>query len=204
MVTCGQDLYSTWLPFIGDSRTLSAPSRCWRFAWVKLRSPAPVLINHRDACLSCKAYDGLDEDGRILIIIHSHTNRPEDGQQLDCPDGGPRTVRVNVKRAAVSLVPLVNGGTRIAAMAHIDPLLDHFPAWLVNWVATKVCYVGVWQWNRHARRIAAGDDKGQHRQAMRANPSLYDWIADRVSGCKRTERAVRYFGGAVGEESHSP
>ena len=123
MVTCAQELYNTWLPFIGDSRTLSAPSRCWRFAWVKLKSPAPVLINHRDACLSCKAYDGLDEDGRILILITSHTNRPEDGKELDCPDGGPRTVRVNVKRAAVSLVPLVNGGTRIAAMAHIDPLL---------------------------------------------------------------------------------
>ena len=62
-------------------------------------------------------------------------------------------------------------------------------------MATKVCYVGVWQWNRHARRIAAGDKECPHRRAMRENKDLYEWVVGRVAGCKRTERASRYFGG---------
>jgi len=41
-------------------------------------------------------------------------------------------VRVDVKRAAVSLVPLANGGTRIAAVVHMDPKLDNFPAWCTS------------------------------------------------------------------------
>jgi len=54
----------------------------------------------------------------------------------------------------VSLVPLANGGTRIMAFGNVDPKLAVLPTWLINWVATKVCYVGVWQWDRHARRIS--------------------------------------------------
>ena len=40
------------------------------------------------------------------------------------------------------------------AFGNVDPKLAVLPTWLINWVATKVCYVGVWQWDRHARRIS--------------------------------------------------
>jgi len=30
---------------------------------------------------------------------------------------------------------------------------------------------------------------------MRENKDLYEWVVGRVAGCKRTERASRYFGG---------
>ena len=45
------------------------------------------------------------------------------------PSGGHRTVRVDVKRGTISLMPLANGGTRVVAVFHVDPKLEKLPAW---------------------------------------------------------------------------
>ena len=62
-------LLHKWLPFIGGSDLLSRPARCERVAWVKLRSPAPIMLHHRDACFYGRAIDGLDEDGCVLVLV---------------------------------------------------------------------------------------------------------------------------------------
>lgn len=40
-------LLHKWMPFIGGSDELSHPSRCERVAWVKIRSPTPLVLYHR-------------------------------------------------------------------------------------------------------------------------------------------------------------
>jgi hypothetical protein len=79
-------LFKEWLPFVGDSQTLLHSKRCLKHAWVKLESPFPWLVNNRDACLECKAIDGLDEDGSVLVLIKTHVNS-EKGPEVHCPDG---------------------------------------------------------------------------------------------------------------------
>ncbi len=210
-------LYNTWLPFIGDSKTLSRPARCSQYAWVKVKSPAAVLLHHRDALIHCKAWDGLEEDGRVLVLVRSHVAaqaaqdaqegtgaRPDAGSAaaMACPDGGTRCVRADVKVAALCLEPLLNGGdtrgTRLTAIGNVDPKLDALPPWLLNWLATKFCAVGVWQLARTARRIAGGTDEAcPHRQAMRDKADFYDWLHCRVLACTPTISATRYFGGSA-------
>jgi hypothetical protein len=203
-------LYNTWLPFIGDSQTLSRPARCSQYAWVKVKSPAAVLLHHRDALIHCKAIDGLEEDGRVLVLVRSCVPG-QDAQEgtgagradagMPCPDGGTRCVRVDVKVAAICLEPLLNGGTRLTAMGNIDPKMDALPAWLINWVATKVCAVGVWQLARTALRIAAGTDEAcPHRRAMCDKQDFYKWVHSRVLASTPTISAKRYFGGPCPQE----
>ena len=45
-----------------------------------------------------QAIDGLDEDGRVLVVIRSHASQANDqpGPHIECPDGGTRTIRVEV------------------------------------------------------------------------------------------------------------
>jgi hypothetical protein len=169
------ELYSRWLPFIGGSKTLLRTARCALYAWVKVNSPAALLINHRDTCIHVKAIDALDEEGRVLLIVRNHDaglaalssdfNNDYHGMlsaggeedscpKVECPEGGVRTVRMEIKHAALSLYPLANGGTRVVAVGLVDPKLDVMPAWLINMIAHKVCWVGMWQWNRHARQVS--------------------------------------------------
>ena len=195
-------LFNQWLPFIGESRTLLRFQRCAQFAWIKVKSPAALLLHHRDACLECRAIDGLDEDGCVLVIIKSD-EPTERGPHYECPDGGDRTVRVDVKKGAIRLEPLKNGGTRITAVFNVDPKLQRLPAWLINCVAQKLCYVGMWQFDRHARRIARGTEDCAHRRAIRDNADFYDWVIGRVQACVPKVFATSYFGGAEATEVES-
>eukprot|EP00292_Cryptomonas_paramecium_P013731 CAMPEP_0113670622 /NCGR_PEP_ID=MMETSP0038_2-20120614/5243_1 /TAXON_ID=2898 /ORGANISM="Cryptomonas paramecium" /LENGTH=227 /DNA_ID=CAMNT_0000586667 /DNA_START=1 /DNA_END=681 /DNA_ORIENTATION=+ /assembly_acc=CAM_ASM_000170 len=111
-------LYGTWLPFIGGSSELSSPSRCERYFWLKVWSPTPAIIHHRDACIYARAIDGLDEDGCVLVLLRTFADG-EDGVAHPKPE--PRTTRVAVKFGACELVPTAQGKTRVRFLAHVDP-----------------------------------------------------------------------------------
>eukprot|EP00286_Rhodomonas_abbreviata_P028443 CAMPEP_0181298692 /NCGR_PEP_ID=MMETSP1101-20121128/5922_1 /TAXON_ID=46948 /ORGANISM="Rhodomonas abbreviata, Strain Caron Lab Isolate" /LENGTH=344 /DNA_ID=CAMNT_0023403739 /DNA_START=1 /DNA_END=1035 /DNA_ORIENTATION=+ len=170
-------LFKEWLPFIGGSELLARPSRCERVAWWKMWSPAAALVQHRDCCLHGTAIDGLDEDGCVLVLIRGH----EEGVHgVEHPELKPRTTRMEIKYAAVKLIPLPDGRTRVRAVGSVDPKLQVLPAWLINWIATKVCAVGMHMWESNAKRVEEGKKDCAHRQRMREDAEFYTWMTNRV------------------------
>ena len=170
-------LFDVWLPFIGGSRELAIPSRCERYAWVKFWSPAPAVVHHRDFCMYARAIDGLDEDGCVLVLMKSF----DDGEGgVTEPPPEARTTRIAMKFGAVELFPIAQGRTRIRAIALLDPKINVIPAWLLNWISTKVCYMGVRRWEHRAQKLRDGTDDGPHKTRMRENAAYYSWVIARV------------------------
>jgi hypothetical protein len=170
-------LFNLWLPFIGGSRELAYPSRCERYAWAKIWSPAPMVVHHRDVCLYARAIDGLDEDGCVLVLLHSF----EDGDGgIAHPDLESRTTRIAVKFGALELFPTAQGRTRVRAIALVDPKIHVLPGWLINWVATKVCHLGLRRWEYRAQLLRDNADDGPHKLRMREKAEYYQWVIDRV------------------------
>ena len=169
-------LFPSWLPFISDSELLSKPSKCERVCWWKIKSPLPAIFSHRDSCVYGRAIDGLDEDGCVLLLIRSL----EEMEGVTFPEVKPKTVRIDIKYAAVKLIPINNNKTKVVAAGSVDPKIHKLPSWLINWVATKVCYMGVILWGRNARRVAEGKKDCLHRQRMREDAEFYAWMSARV------------------------
>ena len=170
-------LFDVWLPFIGGSRELAIPSRCERYAWVKFWSPAPAVVHHRDFCMYARAIDGLDEDGCVLVLMRSF-EEGDGGVAQPAPE--PRTTRISMKFGAIELFPVAQGRTRVRAIALLDPKIRVLPAWLINWVTTKVCYMGVRRWEHQAQKLRDGTDDGPHKTRMRENAAYYSWVIARV------------------------
>ncbi len=170
-------LFDVWLPFIGGGRELSIPSRCERYAWVKFWSPAPAVVHHRDFCMYARAIDGLDEDGCVLVLMRSF----EDGEgDVTHPKPEARTTRITMKFGAIELFPTAQGRTRVRAIALLDPKIHVLPGWLINWVVTKVCYMGMRRWEHHAQKLRDNTDDGPHKTRMRENADYYSWVIARV------------------------
>jgi hypothetical protein len=170
-------LLDVWLPFIGGSRELSIPSRCERYAWVKFWSPAPTVVHHRDFCMYARAIDGLDEDGCVLVLMRSF----EDGEgDVTQPKSEARTTRITMKFGAIELFPTAQGRTRVRAIALLDPKIHVLPGWLINWVVTKVCYMGMRRWEHRAQKLRDNTDDGPHKLKMRENADYYSWVIARV------------------------
>jgi hypothetical protein len=170
-------LFNLWLPFIGGSRELAMPSRCERYAWAKIWSPFPALVHHRDVCLYARAIDGLDEDGCVLVLLNSFDDGVDGVAQ---PDLEPRTTRVSLKFGTVELFPTAQGRTRVRVIALVDPKINVLPGWLINWVATKVCYLGLRRWEYRAQLLRDDADDGPHKARMREKADYYQWVIDRV------------------------
>jgi hypothetical protein len=169
-------LFDLWLPFIGGSRELACPSRCERYAWVKLWSPAPQVIHHRDACLYVRAIDDLDEDGCVLVLLRSF----EEPAPIARPDLEPRTTRVNVKFGALEFFPTAQKRTRIRAIALVDPKLSILPVWLINWVATKWCVLGMRHLENQAQLLRDKGDDCPHKRCMHEKDDYYQWGIERI------------------------
>ena len=170
-------LFDVWLPFIGGSRELAITSRCERYAWVKVWSPAPAIVHHRDFCMYARAIDGLEEDGCVLVLTRSF----DDGESgVSHPATGPRTTRISINFGAIELFPICQGRTRLRCIALIDPKIRVLPGWLINWVATKVCYMGVRRWEHRAQKLRDDADDGPHRLRMREKADYYSWVIARV------------------------
>mmetsp|Transcript_21105 Transcript_21105/g.50103 ORF Transcript_21105/g.50103 Transcript_21105/m.50103 type:complete len:349 (+) Transcript_21105:2-1048(+) len=172
-------LFAEWLPFMGAADLLARPSRCTRVAWWRMWSPAALVIHHRDACIRGRAIDGLDEDDCVLILIQ---DSDETRDAVPHPALLPRTTRIAITHATVKLEPLPGGGTRVIAGGAVDPFIKRMPPWLINWIATKVCYVGMLMWERKAKIVAEGKDKKcAHRARMEQDKDFYDWVKKRVA-----------------------
>jgi len=174
-------LLHKWLPFIGASDLLSHRSRCERIAYVKVQSPAPIMLYHRDVCFYARAIDGLDEDGCVQIIARSI----EDGDfGVAHPKIVGRTVRIGVDYGCVKFIPLNRGRTRVRCVVKVDPKMQGLPAWLINWIATKVCWVGMRLWEWKARSLEGSQEAGkEHKQRMDENPEFYSWMVGRIQEC---------------------
>jgi hypothetical protein len=171
-------LFDEWLPFIGGSRELAIPSRCERYAWVKFWSPAPAVVHHRDFCMYGRAIDGLDEDGCVLVLMKSFEGTAECGAVEPPPEA--RTTRIAMKFGAIELFPIAKGRTRIRAIALLDPKIRVLPAWLLNWVSTKVCYMGLRRWEHRAQQLRDGAEDVPHKARMREKSDYYSWVIARV------------------------
>ena len=123
-----------------------------------------------------RAIDGLDEDGCVLVLMRSFE---DGGGDVTHPKPEARTTRITMKFGAIELFPTAQGRTRVRAIALLDPQIHVLPGWLINWVVTKVCYMGMRRWEHHAQKLRDNAD-GPHKHRMRENASYYSWVIARV------------------------
>mmetsp|Transcript_39948 Transcript_39948/g.62324 ORF Transcript_39948/g.62324 Transcript_39948/m.62324 type:complete len:124 (+) Transcript_39948:552-923(+) len=90
-----------------------------------------------------------------------------------------RVVRMEFNYAAVKFIPMPGGRCRISVIGSVDPKLAVVPSWLINWVATKVCWVAAKVLESKAKSVAKDEDC-THRKKMREDPELYSWVSERV------------------------
>ncbi|CAM9353922.1 unnamed protein product [Phaeothamnion confervicola] len=167
------DLFGQWLPFIGGSRQLSRTTPMQRSAWVSVWLPYPVW--HRDVCLAARAFDCLDEDNCVVLVLRSCVDEPA------APQPAKGTLRMDVDFGVLQLIPLGPKRTRVRALGHTDPKMAIVPATLINWIATKVCHIGIKTWEAEAVRISNGHGRGDHARRVVSDPVFYGWLRGRLA-----------------------
>ena len=98
---------------------------------------------------------------------------------------------MDIERGGVKFIPLGLDRTRVRMVMKVDPKLAVLPPWLINWVATKVCWLGLRIWEWKAKKLAGSEAEGkEHKQKMLEDAEFYDWVLGRVRDSLKLREAT--------------
>eukprot|EP00961_Rhodomonas_salina_P218144 2947391-Rhodomonas_salina.2 len=168
-------LYPKWMPFVSDSNYVTPrDSRMVADVWWQIESPFPFLLQSRDACVTVKMYDCLDEEKAAVYVLM------QDMEVAGVPKGcKPCTERMFVKQIGFRLQPIGAQSVRVTGLGEVDVHLRYMPSFLINWIASHVCAKGLRLWSEKAAELQQSMDP-KFEQYLENNKQFYVWLRKRI------------------------
>lgn len=170
------DLFTRWMPMCSISSKLKQVGRSEQVLHFNIGH----LIMTRDCVMNAYGIDAM-EDRCTLIMGRSVDEYPGVTMPRVSGWGAQRMFMHELK---FLIEPITDTEARVVQITCIDMKMD-LPETVLQFILKKVAALQLIRLRREARLIQADGDSNPYRQAIKANPQFYKWLAGRVEETKK-------------------